>query len=134
MATAGAQEAPLPRDSDRAQIHTALRAFYYHLARNDWEALTDHILSAKVLASRTTPQKPTAAAGSHRAAACDSRPGAFSDQATIILSDDWAEVSVPRCTMAAAGADEFRLVRFENRWRFVYIDLLDQSVDLSADR
>ena len=55
------------------------------------------------------------------------------DQATITLDGDWAEVSVPRCT-APRGADEFRLIRFERRWRFVYIDLFQEPLHLSTER
>jgi hypothetical protein len=42
-------------------------------------------------------------------------------------------VSVPRCGAPLAGADEFRLIRFESRWRFVYIRLLEEPVIVSAD-
>jgi hypothetical protein len=37
------------------------------------------------------------------------------DQAAIQLDGDWAEVSVPRCSGTSAGADEFRLLYFEER-------------------
>jgi hypothetical protein len=36
-----------------------------------------------------------------------------------------AEVSVPRCSGASAGGDEFRLLYFEERWRFIYTDLFE---------
>jgi hypothetical protein len=42
--------------------------------------------------------------------------------------------SVPSCAAAPAGADEFRLIRFESRWRFVYIHLFEEPVSVSADR
>ena len=46
-ATAAAQQAPARNDSTRAQIHRTLRAFYFNLAHDDWEALTADILPAK---------------------------------------------------------------------------------------
>jgi len=47
------------------------------------------------------------------------------DEAPIRLDGDWAEVSVPRCNGASAGADEFRMLYFEERWRFIYTDLFE---------
>jgi hypothetical protein len=45
------------------------------------------------------------------------------DEATIRLDGDWAEVSVPRCRGSSSGVDEFRMLYFEKRWRFIYTDL-----------
>ena len=45
------------------------------------------------------------------------------DEAAIWLDGDWAEVSVPRCSGASSGLDEFRMLYFEERWRFIYTDL-----------
>jgi hypothetical protein len=45
------------------------------------------------------------------------------EEAAIRLDGDWAEVSVPRCSGTSSGADEFRLLYFEQRWRFIYTDL-----------
>jgi len=56
------------------------------------------------------------------------------DQAIITLDGDWAEVTVPSCASPLAGADEFRLIRFEGRWRFVYIRLFESPVTVSTDR
>ena len=56
------------------------------------------------------------------------------DQAAFTLEGDWAEVSVPRCGMTAGGADEFRLIRFEGRWRVVYIDLFRESSQVELAR
>jgi hypothetical protein len=56
------------------------------------------------------------------------------DQATILLEGDWAEVSVPRCTAASAGLDEFRLINFEERWRIVFIELFPEPMNVSAER
>ena len=54
-------------------------------------------------------------------------------EATITLDGEWAEVSVPRCT-EPRGADEFRLIRFQRRWRFVHIDLFQEPLLLSSER
>ena len=138
-ASATAQQSPIQPDSARAQIQTSLRAFYFNLAHQNWEALTADILAAKVVAHRPAPEAMVLAAsagGSSVAdepAACSSNQ-ALVDQATITLEGDWAEVSVPRCTAALAGADEFRLIHFEERWRFVYIDLYDEPVNVSKGR
>jgi hypothetical protein len=131
--TAMAQQPSAENDSARNHIRTTLRAFYFNLAHSDWEALTADILAAKVVAHRPAPEVLLAAATSHRAARpsapgddpmpCLPNAAALLDQATITLEGDWAEVSVPRCTSAQAGADEFRLIRFEKRWRFVFIEL-----------
>ena len=138
-AGATAQQSPIQPDSARAQIQTSLRAFYFNLAHQDWEALTADILAAKVVAHRPAPEAMVLAASAGASsvadepAACSSNQ-ALVDQATITLEGDWAEVSVPRCTAALAGADEFRLIHFEERWRFVYIDLYDEPVNVSKGR
>ena len=135
---ATAQQPLLTRaDSTQAQLRTTLRAFYFSLAHHDWEALTADILPAKVVAHRPAPEalvtaarlpdRPTKAAGSAPPAdappACPSSAAALVDLARITLDGDWAEVSVPRCGGTTAGADEFRFIHFERRWRIVYIDL-----------
>lgn len=56
------------------------------------------------------------------------------DQAVIQLDGDWAEVSVPRCIGTSAGADEFRLLYFEARWRFIYTDLFEAPTNVSTTR
>jgi hypothetical protein len=138
--SATAQESPIQPDSARAQIHTSLRAFYFNLAHQDWEALTADILAAKVVAHRPAPEALVLAAASAGPSARGDEPAACSsnqalvDQATITLDGDWAEVSVPRCTATLAGADEFRLIHFEERWRFVYIDLYEEPVNVSTGR
>lgn len=138
-ASATGQQSPLQPDSARAQIHTSLRAFYFNLAHQDWEALTADILAAKVVAHRPAPEALVLAASAASSvadepAACSSTRAARVDQAIITLDGSWAEVSVPRCTAALAGADEFRLIRFEERWRFVYIDLYEEPVNVSTGR
>jgi elongation factor P--beta-lysine ligase len=47
------------------------------------------------------------------------------DKADIRLDGDWAEASVPRCSGTASGVDEFRMLYFEERWRFIYTDLFE---------
>ena len=136
---AAAQQSPIQPDLARAQIHTSLRAFYFNLAHQDWEALTADILAAKVVAHRPAPEALVLAASAASSltdepAACSSNQTALVDQAIITLDGNWAEVSVPRCTAALAGVDEFRLIHFEERWRFVYIDLYEEPVNVSTGR
>jgi len=45
------------------------------------------------------------------------------DEAVIRLDGDWAEVSVPRCSGPSPGVDQFGMLYFEKRWRFIYTDL-----------
>jgi len=134
-ATAAAQQAPAWRDSARAEIHRTLRAFYFNLAHDDWEALTADILPAKVVAHRSAPDMLALAARSAPGAPveCASPTTPSIDGAIITLDGDWAEVSVPRCT-EPRGADEFRLIRFQRRWRLVHIDLLHEPRLLSSER
>ena len=44
-------------------------------------------------------------------------------EAAIRPDGDWAEVSVPRCNATSPGVDEFGMLYFEERWRFIYTDL-----------
>lgn len=139
-----AQQSSDPPDSTRAQIHARLRGFYYNLAHQDWEALTADILAAKIVAHRPAPAALVAAAtsshgaphssGPHPRAACSSSGTPLVDQAVMMLDGDWAEVSVPRCDTMDGGADGFRLIHFEQRWRIVYIDLFQQPLNVSTDR
>jgi hypothetical protein len=134
-ATATAQQAPVRPDSTRAQIQGTLRAFYFNLAHNDWEALAADILPAKVVAHRSVPARLVmpAPSGDGAAVECSSPATPSIDGATITLDGDWAEVSVPRCA-EPRGADEFRLIRFERRWRFVYIDLFQRPLHLVTEQ
>ena len=136
---AAAQERPVRLDSVRAQIETTLRSFYFNLAHQDWEALTSAILAAKVVAHRPAPEamviagnrprkhsSSTAGGGTlsaEQVTACSSGATALVDRAIITLDGNWAEVSVPSCSASESGVDEFRLIKFEERWRIVYIDL-----------
>jgi hypothetical protein len=133
--TAGAQQAPAQRDSTRAQIQRTLRAFYFNLAHDDWEGLTADILPAKVVAHRSAPEALATAARTAGGALveCASPETPSIDGAIITLDGDWAEVSVTRCT-EPRGADQFRLIRFDRRWRFVHIDLFMEPRLLSSER
>ena len=141
-ATAAGQQSSTGLDSARAQIYASLRGFYFNLAHQDWEALTAEILAAKVVAHRRPPEAllmaPSHGSGFSSAApegiACSSSAAPLVDHATITLDGEWAEVSVPRCGAALGRIDEFRLIHFEKRWRFVYIDLFEEPVNLSSDR
>ena len=145
IAGAAAQGPPAQVDSSRAEIHTSLRAFYFNLAHRDWDALTADILPAKVVAHRPAPEvlvkaaefpgrTASLAATAGNPTPCSPTPTTLVDQATITLAGVWAEVTVPCCASQVAGADEFRLIRFEDRWRFVYIRLFEAPVTVSTDR
>jgi hypothetical protein len=124
-----AQHSPAA-DSAQAQIRQTLRAFYFNLAHGDWEALTADILAAKVVAHRSPP----AAMLSLNAdpPICANQSGPQVDQAAMALAGDWAEVLVPRCGAGLAGGDEFRMIHFEARWRFVAIHLFEQPLNFST--
>jgi hypothetical protein len=130
--TAGAQQNPEPSDSTRTQIHRTIRAFYYNLAHGDWEALAADILPAKVLAHRAAPWASVAVAPSSVDAGCPSAATPIVEQAAITVQGDRAAVSVPRCT-GPGGLDQFRLVRFERRWRFVHIELFREPPHLVSE-
>lgn len=96
-ATAAGQQAPAQRDSTRAQIQRTLRAFYFNLAHDDWEALTADILPAKVVAHRSAPEALVMAAPSAAGVPveCASPATPSIDGAIITLDGDWAEVVGP---------------------------------------
>jgi hypothetical protein len=133
---ANAQQAAPPPDSARAQIRAVLRAFYFHLEHQNWDALSTYVLSPKLLERRGAPsdlEMVTRDRGRGRASAhadpasgaCPSRTSPHVEEAAIRLDGDWAEVSVSRCSGASAGVDEFRMLYFEERWRFIYTDLFE---------
>lgn len=114
-------------DPARDQIRQTLRAFYFNLARSDWEAMTADILAAKVVAHRPPPEATMVSSEGttrqrHDLAACTAEANALVDRAAIELYLDWAEVRIPRCG-SQTGADRFRLIRFQGRWRFVHVSL-----------
>ncbi len=121
----------VPGDSARVEIGRTLRAFYFNLAHGDWQAVTADILAAKVVAHRAPPEAMAAALP---ARPCSIDTGPQVDRSTIVLAGEWARVLVPRCGLTVAGADEFRLIHFEQRWRFVSIYLFEEPLNLSAER
>jgi hypothetical protein len=131
---ATAQETTIAPDSAHAQIRVVLRAFYLNLATQNWDALAAYVLSPKLLERRGAPGdlqmvvrdrtrgrslRPALAAPR----TCPSSPSPMIDGAAIRLDGDWAEVSVPRCSGLSPGVDEFGMLYFEKRWRFIYTDL-----------
>jgi hypothetical protein len=131
---AAAQSTAIAPDSARAQIRIVLRAFYLNLASQNWDALAAYVLSPKLLERRGAPEDIETVArdrmrgrGSPAAAAapraCPSTASPMIDEAVIRLDADWAEVSVPRCSGASPGVDQFGMLYFEKRWRFIYTDL-----------
>jgi hypothetical protein len=131
-----AQGAAIQPDSADGQIRAVLRAFYLHLQNQNWQALSAYVLSPKLLERRGTPEDLQMVAkgrargrGSSPAGAapvpCPSSTSPKVEEAAIRLDGDWAEVSVPRCGGSSSGADEFRLLYFEQRWRFIYTDLFE---------
>jgi hypothetical protein len=142
---AAAQHAAVPHDSARAQIRAVLRAFYLNLESRNWEALAAYVLSPKLLERRGAPgtlqmavrDRTRTRTSSHPApgpVACSSSAAPAVEQAVMQLDGDWAEVSVPRCLGTSAGTDEFRLLYFEGRWRFIYTDLFEAPTKVSSTR
>jgi len=143
---AAAQRAAIQPDSAKTQIRTVLRGFYSNMESGNWDALAAYVLSPKLLERRgaagdsqlvardrtRTRASSRVAAAPVRCPSSDSPP--MIDQAAIQLDADWAEVSVPRCRGGAAGTDEFRLLYFEQRWRFIYTDLFEAPTNVSAGR
>lgn len=127
-AVAVGQGVPVRVDSARAEIQGTLRRFYFNLAGQDWEALTADILAAKVVADRPAPASLLKAA-SPIPAGCAAGRAALIDRARITLEKNWAEITVPHCSGVFPGTDRFRLIHFQGRWRFVYIDLFEESFE-----
>jgi hypothetical protein len=142
---AAAQQSAIQKDSAQAQIRAVLRAFYLNLEHRNWEALAAYVLSPKLLERRGTRgdletvarDRTRTRALSHRALGpveCSSSAAPAVEQASVQLDGDWAEVSVPRCLGTSAGTDEFRLLYFEDRWRFIYTDLFEAPANISSTR
>ena len=123
---------PTSTESARSQIRETLRAFYFNLAHNDWEALTADILAAKVVAHRAPPEELLLA--QREAPVCLGQRGPQLEQSTIVLTGEWAEIFVPHCGVTLAGGDGFRMIHFEQRWRFVAIHLYQEPLNLSTER
>jgi hypothetical protein len=136
---AGPQSAPgqtptIAPDSARAQIHLVLRAFYFNFASQNWDALAAYVLSPKLLERRgasgqaqSVAQDRTRSRNSPPLVAapetCPSSASPMVDDAVIRLDGDWADVSVPRCSGSSPGVDQFGMLYFEKRWRFIYTDI-----------
>jgi len=142
---AAAQRAIIQPDSAQAQIRAVLRGFYSNMESGNWDALAAYVLSPKLLErrgaagdaqmvarDRTRTRAPTRVAAAP--VTCTSSSSPMIDQAAIRLDGDWAEVSVPRCKGGSAGTDEFRLLYFEQRWRFIYTDLFEAPTNVSTGR
>lgn len=128
--TAMAQHTP-PVDSSRAQIQQTLRSWYFSLAHHDWNAVTEDILAAKVVAHRLPPvallrNQEIESGAALEIGHCAAGEIALVEAARIDWDGDWAEVWVPRCGAGLQGGDSFRLIHFEQRWRFVYIHLYEE--------
>ena len=127
--SAAAQQPPAPPDSvSRSEIRSALRSFYYNRAHGDANALLIGMLGSKVDANRNAPFDAIVASDTmpldpHLTCKSD----APIDRAIIVLKGNWAHVSVPRCGATEATADQFRMIRMEERWRFVDFRVLDAS-------
>jgi hypothetical protein len=131
--TTAQQDGPVP-DSAQTQIRLVLRAFYFNLASRNWEALAAYVLSPKLLERRGAPgdlqmvarDRARSRGSSHGVQAprtCPSKASPMIDEAAIRVDGDWADVSIPRCSGDSAGVDEFGMLYFEKRWRFIYTDL-----------
>ena len=134
---ATAQSAAIAPDSARTQIGSVLRAFYLNLANQNWDALAAYVLSPKLLERRGAPGDGQLVArdrargrGTPAAAvtprACPSSASPMIDDAVIRVDGDWADVSVPRCSGPSLGVDQFGMLYFEQRWRFIYTDLFQE--------
>ena len=131
---ATAQSTAIAPDSAHAQIRSVLRAFYLNFANKNWDALAAYVLSPKLLERRGAPgdlqmvaRDRTRGRGSPApiaSPACPSSTSPMIDDAVIRLDGDWADVSVPRCSGPSPGVDQFGMLYFEQRWRFIYTDLL----------
>ena len=118
--TAAAQQPHIRSEPAELEIRGALRAFYFSLAHNDWEALTAGILPAKVVAHHPPPAAIVAASQPHeRPASCPPTMAERVEGAEITLDAGWAAASVARC----GTTDEFRFIEFDGRWWIVYIGL-----------
>jgi hypothetical protein len=122
---------PASADSSQAQIQQTLRSWYFSLAHHDWNAVTDDVLAAKVVAHRMPPAALLENPGVQSVAAldichCAAGETALVEAALIRRDGDWADVWVPRCTAGLREGDNFRLIHFEQRWRFVYIHLYEE--------
>ncbi|MGH7621210.1 MAG: hypothetical protein ACREMU_02625 [Gemmatimonadaceae bacterium] len=118
-----AQQSLAPSDSAaRVEIRNVLRAFYFNRAHGNTNSLLIDMLGSKVDANRNAPFEAIVASDtlpSDVTAPCSATTPAPVDSAVIVLKGNWAHVSVPRCGTTESAADQFRMIRLEDRWRFV---------------
>lgn len=125
--TGAAQQSPTSPDSvSRAEIRNVLRAFYFNRAHGNWNALLTDMLGSKVDANRNAPFEAIVASDTVASdASVSCLPNPPIGKAVIVLRGNWAHVSVPRCGSAESTADQFRMIRLEERWRFVDFHVID---------
>ena len=122
------QPAASPDSASRVQIRDALRAFYFSRAHGDYNTLLVGMLGSKVDANRKAPFEAIVASDSvAHVAPASCLPSPPIDRAIIELRGNWAHISVPRCGVADSTADLFRMIRLEERWRFVDFRVLDPA-------
>ena len=123
-------------DSASAQIRAVLRAYYSNYEAGNWDALASYVLSPKLMERRGAPadsalvlkdrtRSRTVAHAVSAPAQCPSSASPMVNDAAIRVDGDWADISVARCVGAIGGVDEFRMMYFEKRWRFIYTDMAD---------
>jgi hypothetical protein len=125
---AAQQPSPPPDSVSRVEIRTALRAFYYNRAHGDANSLLIGMLGSKVDANRNAPFDAIVASDTTPIdphVSC--MPDAPIDRAVIVLKGKWAHISVPRCGTTESSADQFRMIRMDERWRFVDFRVVDAS-------
>jgi hypothetical protein len=131
---AAAQRTTIAPDSGRVQIRQVLRAFYLNLANQNWDALASYVLSPKLLERRGAPgdlqmvardrtRSRVAPATVAAPRGCPLSASLMIEEAVIRIEGDWADVSVLRCSGPSPGVDQFGMLYFEQRWRFIYTDL-----------
>jgi hypothetical protein len=129
-----AQSSAVAPDSVRPQILSVLRAYYLNLANRNWDALAAYVLSPKLLERRggandhqLVVEDRTRGRGSPAtvgvSVVCPSSASPMIDGTVIRLEGDWADVSVTRCSGPSPGVDQFGMLYFEGRWRFIYTTL-----------
>ncbi len=111
-----------PRDSaSEAMIVGEMRAFYRDLDRQNWPALLDHFLPAKVTARWAPPtaDRTWAELAAPATRAADDSEGCDLRIAVAIVGD-WARVRVRRCAVAV---DEAWLLHVSGHWKIVHLVL-----------
>jgi hypothetical protein len=121
--SAAAQQSPASTDSaSRVEIRNVLRAFYFNRAHGNTNSLLVDMLGSKIDANRNAPFEAIVASDTvpiDSTISCPATTAAPVDSAIIVLKGNWAHVSVPRCGTTESAADQFRMIRLEERWRFV---------------